>query len=235
MAGGILIIPDVHEEVAKVRRILKQFPNVLGRIWLGDFFDFFRSTEESTEETCELLNEILEGDDALCIGNHCNHYMFDNRNMRCSGFDHSRRIQIHSKVNVRRWRERAQLFHVRDDYYFSHAGFHPSLIPQGLEKEERLSWLMKRCQESVDRASAGEFPTFFRAGYSRGGDHPVGGPNWMDWSDFQEIPTMPQIVGHSKASKVRQKGDSYCIDTALRHVALLDNNVVTIVEVKNED
>ena len=231
----ILIIPDVHEDMAKVNRILAMYPD-LPRVWLGDFFDSFTSTEESTAETCKLLNTILESEDDLCIGNHCNHYMFDHWGMRCSGYDSNRKAQIRSSVDMDKWRERAKLFHAKGDYVLAHAGFHPSLLAKGLNKDERILWLKGRCEEAVERATRGEFPVFFEAGYSRGGGHPVGGPNWLDWSDFKEIATMPQIVGHSKRKEVRQKGASYCIDTALRHVAILDDetNTVEIVEVKDE-
>lgn len=226
-----LVIPDVHEDMAKVKRALAMFPD-LPRVWLGDFFDSFYSTSESVEETCDLLNTILDSEDDLIIGNHCNHYMFDHRYMICSGFDRDKRIHIRSKVDMAKWRKRAKLFHVREGYVLAHAGFHPSLLPK-LSREEVLPWLEKRCKDGVDLATAGQYPTMFHAGFARGGTHPVGGPNWMDWMDFEEIPALPQLVGHTKGRAIRQKGESYCIDTALRHVAILEDGNVEIVEVKD--
>lgn len=229
--GKLLIIPDVHEDIEGVKRIFDKFSDV-PKLWLGDFFDSFDSTEKSTQATCKLLNEILERGDLMCIGNHDVHYMFSNAQLRSSGYSMERREIIHSNVDVDYWRRHALLFHVREGYYLSHAGFHPSWFPNRLNAEERLGYLARKAVIAVDEAVNGKYPSLLHAGYARGGPHLVGGPTWMDWSDFEEIPTMPQIVGHTKRAQVRQKGESYCIDTQLKHVALIEDGKVEIVEVK---
>ena len=73
-----------------------------------------------------------------------------------------------------------------------------------------------------------------RAGWVRGGDQAKGGCTWLDWDEeFEDIPGVPQIVGHTIGKEPRWKGASLCLDTQLRHYAVIEDGKVTVKETPN--
>ena len=94
----------------------------------------------------------------------------------------------------------------------------------------------RRCgSAALDLAFNGDFHAMWSPGIARSGYAPVGGPTWLDWNQEFKATEVPQIVGHTIATKVRTKvhkpsGEtSYCLDTALRHVMWTDGEDVEIV------
>ncbi len=72
----------------------------------------------------------------------------------------------------------------------------------------------------------------FGAGWSRGGEYPVGGITWLDWYDeFEPISDYKQIVGHSRGKVPREKLGNWCLDTDLRHYGLITDGELSIHEV----
>lgn len=257
-----LIIPDIHERIDRLHKALDGHIEKADRVvFLGDHFDAFGPRNLARlGEICRFINGNIDGytiEDApgndntakvlpatFLLGNHDCHYFFDHNGFKCSGYDPVKHQFISANIPgviVEKFR----IFTRVGPYLVSHAGFTEATLPYAkLEVEE----------EAIRTALAGGFDPIFGAGRARGGWLPVGGPTWLDWSaEFEHIDDMPQIVGHTQGKDVRTKGTtkaeskvdpngditvdlglmSYCLDTALRNCAFVDEETgkVTIEEV----
>lgn len=257
-----LIIPDIHEKLDKLQIILNTYgPKVDAMTLTGDWFDKWGKFEApSVIRACAIINNLVDGryeveegkviPATLLVGNHDCHYLFSNDGFVCSGFDVRRREIITELIShdpIRKFK----LHHRIGAYLLSHAGYNYGNIHLANPDYDKLA---------IDEALAGKFPNIFAPGKARGGDAKIGGPTWQDWNyEFEHINTVPQIVGHTNGSRVRLKHDdhckakldvgstfidteaieecdcwpSYCIDTGLKHVAIIDDetNAVEIIEV----
>jgi predicted phosphodiesterase len=224
-----LVIPDVHENVPQLIKILKAYPQADEIVFLGDFFDTYNPSHKHLELTCELLESFNERDDVhLLLGNHDAQYRFPYKVFRCSGFD-EQKLQILKDVNM----NKLKLMHITQGWVLTHAGIHPSMLHPVLGLDE--NYMKLECLSAVLLACAGVDHPFMKAGVSRGGDAVYGGLTWLDWNEFEPIPGVNQIVGHSHSKKVRENSiatsQNFCIDTGLQHVALIVDGVVHIEEV----
>lgn len=220
-----LIVPDVHEDISTLMRIESRWMGDVDRVvMLGDFFDTFGSS--NVHEICEwILRHINDERFTWLFGNHDCHYVFDHPRFGCSGFKLHKRIIIHSMTMLRDgvWRKFKMWTEVPGvdgvPIVVSHAGFHPDTLQY---KAPNIQ------EEALALAFSGEFHPLWNAGAARGG-RGRSGVTWLDWEqEFTPISGMPQIVGHTKGRKVRTKEESYCIDTALNHVAIVEDGVVSI-------
>lgn len=212
-----LIIPDVHNDIAAVDQILTRETAVDSTVFLGDWFDsLWGEQSEVTRDTVLWLNNHAEIKNHTWLwGNHDVSYLHNRRSFRCSGWTQRKQDIIDYNL-TKEAKEKFQLYTTVGNYVCSHAGFHPltyHLRGQFLENEEQL----------------------LGAGRARGGFYKVGGPTWLDWKhEFVPIPGLNQIVGHTVGEEVRvakAKGSmNYCLDTQLKHYALVKDNEVEIKE-----
>jgi hypothetical protein len=226
--SSYVIIPDVHEQHERLRRILSDMKGAGRILFLGDMLDSF--VPGQTASMLALLTEILETDALFCLGNHDAHYLYGSRHLLCSGYSLRKRELIRQHPDlVREWKRRAQVYHELDGWVASHAGFHPTVIK---EVEESYG-LRIECGMALDQADRmGGNHTLLQAGFRRGGFHPVGGPLWLDWRDFEPVENFNQIVGHTnQPPEVRWNGQNVCLDTNLGHVALVTGPEHTDLEV----
>jgi hypothetical protein len=136
----------------------------------------------------------------------------------------------------------------------THAGVHPYIIGQYVLKHKRTfgkyivdNNLQLSTQEIIDRiikpateegledVKNNILNSWFEVGFARGGMQKVGGITWLDWQqEFQPIPDLNQIVGHSELRIPEQKSTrnsmNYCLDTKNRHIGILENGEFTYVE-----
>jgi hypothetical protein len=133
--------------------------------------------------------------------------------------------------------DKVKLFHWLEingkTWLFTHAGLNSYFVNpvKGMTKE----YLTELCEITMDRLNyEGVITELLAAGRRRGGRHPVGGLTWADARDFEYIPNINQIFGHTQNYEVRKivSPDSinFCIDTNLNHIAIVDDDGNIIVE-----
>ena len=243
-----MIIPDVHEQIEKVKKLLEKYPD-LWVVFLGDWFDSFANhglPTYNTFETCRWLREnILNPLYTFLWGNHDLHYAFPINAMCCSGWNGQKLsiIRNHLGDTKEGWKK-FKLFHwigepanndergnvENKEYLCTHAGLHPYLLNPVLgfgkkclaEMEEEALYKLRYEQQVVP---------LLLCGRGRGGPGRVGGVVWLDWDqEFTPIEGLNQIVGHTPGDAVRTKvvreegkvvSFNYAIDTHLKYVILV--------------
>lgn len=221
-----LLIPDIHTHVDIAIKMIQSEPHDRA-IFLGDWFDEFGDDQDIAAKTATRLEAAIEGrkDDIFLLGNHDVMYLFSESSAvtACSGFTEAKARAIRAAIDIKKVRERFRLYTEIDGYFISHAGLHPF----------HDKYMLRHNPETILAMLAeGKVAQCLRAGVSRGGNIRVGGIDWLDWNEFEPIPGMNQICGHTPAAEVRYRegkdSKNWCIDTQLRHYAVIDNGVVKI-------
>lgn len=205
---------------------------------LGDLYDTY-GDHHVAEMIAFAKAAIADERFTVLLGNHDCHYYFPSVGFACSGFTRSTKEAVQAQVTPDEIRK-LRIWTTVGPYAVSHAGFCEDTLH--LMKEEMH-------KEAIEQALAGtRVHPLFQAGRARGGPARVGGPVWLDWNyEFEHIDDLPQIVGHTVGKEVRREGsnrrhsveagvefDSYCLDTASRHAAWVDEETgeVSIIDVK---
>lgn len=241
----LLIVPDIHEDLSFLKSILAHedldsFDHV---VLLGDYFDpwgvanpgadLLRQVAETLLEMKQLLGERFH---MLC-GNHDLPYYA----LRPVCGENSGK----SNLVIAQWLrsttlERAEIINaiwdesfwnslkgavLLDGWLFSHAGVHSEWWPKGVsDPSVAYDSFQQRWHTAMDHIFVEAEDPIFGAGIARGGDFPYGGPLWLDWDDeFEDTLDFPQIVGHTRGAKLRQKGRSFCIDMEQKAYAILED------------
>jgi calcineurin-like phosphoesterase family protein len=220
-----LIVPDVHEKIVKLKRLLEYYDDVAWVIFLGDFLDSWDGLTEQTHETIKWLTENVHNEKyTFLLGNHDIHYAYPIEGIICSGYTRAKQKLVSASLNSKHW-NRFQLIAWAEGWLCSHAGLHPYTLPvQGYApavlkaEEDDTLWKLRYAQQ---------ISPWILPGRGRGGSGRVGGVDWLDWSqEFEPIEGLNQIVGHSFREHVRTRDTAgsrnYCIDTDLNHVALIE-------------
>lgn len=209
-----LIIPDVHQNIAKLKEILREPAD--RRVFLGDWFDDFGDTPAAARNTAAFLEDLmLDPANTFLYGNHDIPYAFpQSRRLLCSGFTLEKcRVLAPYMEKIR---AKFILSIEVEGWLCSHAGFHPDYA-QNIPAQ--CAAALKILRDDPTAA-----PFLLRAGWSRGGDQEWGGCTWLDWNDeFQPVPGIKQLVGHTQGHEVRQKGDNYCLDTRLSNFGIIED------------
>lgn len=223
-----LIIPDIHQDIPWLQKILQQAGDWDHCIFLGDYFDTRERPEDvaSIEETAQFIRDFAStqtGKVTFLWGNHDIPYLEAHRNWNgnerkalprtnagvpVSGIAVNKIFEILPPELVRTFR----LFHVINGYLLSHAGVAERFWPQSNQTSDSLSILEKEC-ESVLRQFHKQYSPLLAPGIARGGEEPVGGLTWQCWTEFADSLPLPQIVGHTRSQRgARQNGRSWCLD-----------------------
>jgi len=231
----ILIIPDVHEQVDKLAKILDDFKKY-PKIFLGDFFDKFGP--RNTKEIAILLKTSILHDpkNTVLFGNHDLQYAFpENTALKCSGFNFSSESQILSTLKKEDWDKMKFIHWINDTWVCTHAGIHPYFL-NAVTGIEYLKDPEKNNEWRND-LHAGICPAILRAGHTRGGFQRYGGITWLDWNrEFEPIRGTNQIVGHTISDSVKtnilnnefDEVESFNInlDTRLKNVILFHKSEI---------
>ena len=235
-AQRCLIIPDVHQDIGWVERILEKegtgnsAPDLI--VFLGDYFDSHRPSRlrAGVGDTCLWLNETqrrLGTRAVFLLGNHdiqyleakpvCDRYRTP-RHLRykCgSAFSHNAAKLIAKRLAPEFWQQ-ARLFVVVNGWLLSHAGVASAHWPASAATADSLLTLDASCRQALQSTlhPGTDAHPLLRAGIVRGGDSPVGGITWLDWdNEFQDALPLPQIVGHTvNPAGARRHGRSWCLD-----------------------
>lgn len=202
-----LIIPDIHHRWAEAEKIIASVKHD-EVIFLGDYFDDFGDTPEMVEETCDWLNASVKKATRIHLfGNHDQHYAYDYRSFRCSGYEQWKAILINDQVSRNTW-DKVKWYHVLDEtWLLTHAGLHKSHLPKDIQAlssdrplflKEIANFLDVELVAGFRKAANNESAWIFNAGRSRGGLFNVGGITWCDYErEFHPIAGLNQILGHT--------------------------------------
>jgi hypothetical protein len=250
-AQRCLVIPDVHQDIAWVERILTKEDSEAAKpdlvVFLGDYFDSRRSPKEhaGVAATCAYLEELRDrlGDRVIfLLGNHDVQYREARRaclarrtprNLRyqCgAAFSHSAARQIAKHLSARFW-SASRLSVIVNGWLLSHAGLSPRLLPFRATANDSLAALEQLEAEALQSIASATAPhPLLQAGLVRGGDAPIGGITWLDWDDeFEDALPLPQLVGHTLSREgARQHGRSWCLDGAQTCYGVLTEDFLQI-------
>lgn len=224
-----LIIPDVHQDIAWVDRILEKESGHDLVVFLGDYFDSRVPVKQRTgvAATCAHLNKLAAESNnraVFLLGNHdiqyleakpaCDHHRTPrNLHYKCgSAYSHAAAAKIAKGLTTEFW-SKSRLFTQVDGWLLSHAGIAFQFWPQGQSVDAALAALEKESAHALVTMKRGPHP-LLQAGKSRGGEAAIGGMTWLDWDEeFEDTLPLPQIVGHTPSNLgARQKGRSWCLD-----------------------
>ena len=222
--GRNLIIGDIHNKIDTARKIFLHWKDKVDTIFfLGDYFDSWNDNATMAENTAKFLRWLLDNhaDKArLIFGNHDTTYAAPQGgpDKGCFGHSKDKHAAVKKHLNLTHW-ARFELFYLVDGWYLSHAGItkhhfeHPI---HGLTHEQ----IDIRCKQAKQAALDGLHHPLLTIGASRGGFQPIGGITWADWhEDFEPVPGIKQIVGHTPVNKPQSKnaygtdsGESWNLD-----------------------
>jgi hypothetical protein len=232
-----LIIPDAHLKWRKVERILADEPHDQA-VFLSDMFDDYGDSPIANHEMAGKVAEWIRRGYTFVWGNHDMMYAFGGRFpvLRSGGWSPRKQAAIGSVLDSSDWNH-FQLHAWVDGWLVSHGGLHPCFLtslPAGKDKREYIDEELRTATRCLlggrhhplwlpgeDRYGTGEAP------------QRIGGITWMDWRSFREpIHGINQLCGHTFNREVRTliTSDSlnYCIDTGLRHYAVITDGVLEI-------
>lgn len=220
-----LVISDVHEQIDIVQRIKSQAGSVDHTVYLGDFLDSFY--DGGLTDTAEfIVSEAQNPNTTILYGNHDLPYVFPSVfGLKCSGHDPLKLIPLKEALVVARQHFKFVAF--IDGWVLTHAGFSKYMADKYLN-DDLDAHLLKVYRTLAE----GSLPELLRVGMSRGGNYKTGGITWLDWEEeFEPVPGVKQIVGHTRGKKPRWNGDNLCLDTNLKHYAIIEDGVVTTHDV----
>ena len=232
-----LIIPDVHDKIEIVERILDQesFDQLT---FLGDFFDDFTTGVKEAEQTARRVKSWL--DQGICLlGNHdlCYGWGRWNAGYMCSGFTQPKAKAIHSVLDWQDWKKFKLHCWVEGEtpWLITHAGFHKAFHRPAEDLRAVVDW---RCEQTLKslhgpvEIERGRGHSLLWIGQERGGRQPYGGILWCDCEMLDPPAGVNQLCGHTPRDYVREKsGPGYramCIDTNLRYYAVLEEGHLTV-------
>ncbi len=244
-----LILPDLHLKHLIAQRIVdRENPDKI--IFLGDFYDNFHDTPEMNVETAKWDKQMINDPRVTRIlGNHDCHYRFNNKPMRCSGYDWQKDTAINNVLTYEDW-DKCVWFTFCDGWLLTHAGLSQSLINSHAKSRDLHDWLIVESKQATHSARTyiGKH-WFYEAGRCRGGDAKVGGLVWCDLREFRSTPSINQIFGHTpndeplwehQHGKWIKDDDKYgpnrtgnlALDTHMQHYAIIDDGSVEINETR---
>lgn len=252
--GGILIIPDIHQDSQWVHRILSTAKPFRKIILLGDYFD----TKEghplhSIITTLIELKQTYGANIIMLMGNHdlpYTQYAYAARgkdytsrkpNDRASGYTSNQAQKIHKNLGYD-FLKTLKPFHWEEDILFTHAGLSPHWIAHLIYHDNLKQAINQFLQDTLQGGAIQPSPLLRESGYRRyhtegtpyrpdtyTGENKAGGILWQDFTDFEEIPGIRQIIGHTTHTEpqITTQG-SIALDTHQRHYALLQNGIISI-------
>jgi len=252
-----IIIPDLHNrtywvEQALASPILQPYDRV---VFLGDYFDDFYDTPKDAYNSATWLKQSLHKPNRVHLwGTHDLWYRFpSNPFAMASGNTYEKAYAINSVLTIDDW-NLIKSYHYEQNFLMTHAGVHPYLISKYVLENKQIfgkhivgDTLQLNTQEIVDQiikpateeafkdVSNNSMNIWFDIGFARLGTQKVGGIIWLDLDiEFQPIPGLNQIVGHSERlvpeQKSTQNSKNYCIDTKSQHIGILENGEFTYLE-----
>lgn len=224
-----LVISDIHNHVEWIEDFLsnQKYDKV---VFLGDYFDNFGDDFTDVLETSVWLKHSLKFENRVHLfGNHDMSYAFPNNDyLFCPGWSEEKSNAVNSMMSGEDWKK-LKLVEFVDGFALSHAGFHPALFRhpmKGMTQEH----VLKCCSTAMMEAESRQWSMYLQVG-TRMGQHGYGGCIWLDWSEFEPVQEIKQIVGHTPYINVREIDGNYCMDTRNKHVGIIEDGKVNFIEI----
>lgn len=257
-----IIISDLHNRINWVEPILSSstlqpYDKV---VFLGDYFDDFNDTPQDAENVARWLKQSIKKPNRIhLIGTHDLWYMFPyNRYIAASGNTEEKAYPIRSIMSDQDW-NKLYLYHYDQNFLMSHSGVHINLISQyvfdhldlfrgyinnkelQMNGQEIVDKIVKPATtEAINAVKEGHIHPWLDTGVARDGRQSAGGIIWLDWTyEFNPIPGLNQIVGHTEHRKPEEKhiiqrdtkiSMNYDLDTRNRHIGILENGTFTWIK-----
>lgn len=227
----VLFLSDIHQEYDKAEKIIAaESPDRI--VCLGDLFDsFYRLSEADVMGTINLYQKIVNNPaNIMLFSNHDIGYHYgDNPTIGCSGFSRSKKAKINSIITPNEW-DKIQWYCVVDDILCTHAGLSKTLVPEEYRANINsvCEFLDKEAIDANRYFRNRKSHWFWEAGQARGGRAPFGGILWNDFQyEYDPIPTIKSIMGHTSGTKVRAFNSVYkdhiCIDSEMFEYLTITN------------
>ena len=236
MPPKVIIIPDIHNKHDIAESIIGA-ESPCQTVFLGDYFDSVGDDARTAKGTAAWLAWSLGRKDRIhLVGNHDLHYMTDNPNFLCSGYSPEKKSTI-DQYDID-WTRLRLYFWIQHDWLCTHAGLsNRFFVLQQRGRLETVVDVLRRSDKDLkDLANVNVNHPFLQAGMLRGGRHSVGGLVWCDYEEFEDVPGVRQIFGHTRGPHVRHhaEGDAehYCIDTVLRNYAVYEDRQLSVRSVE---
>lgn len=223
-----LILPDIHNDFMKAEAIIDYVqPNTTH--FVGDYWDNFHDNPSQAFNTAIWLANRIKNhpEDTFGLGNHDMPYVWGLE--MCSGFTKEKAAAIDTTGHIELFREHLKLFTLVDFWLVSHAGLTKQLVPKN-EERQLFTWLSHECTRAKLNFKEGISHWSVKAGMDRGGRELWGGLTWCDYKNFRPIKGIKQVFGHTKGYLPRHNGDNHCIDTALKHYAIIEDGKLTVYD-----
>ncbi len=234
MSDTYLIIPDIHLKYSRVDKIVNSEGHDKVLV-MGDLFHDFHDTVDQNKKMAEWTKERLSDKKWIFIfGNHDCSHAYNNYLARCSGWEEDKQIAVDLVLKDEDWDKFVWYYWLDNDSLVSHAGLTNPLAKKILHKKPKLENVKSLLEQEALKATKAlknrQSHWFFRAGRSRGGGQDFGGLNWCDWSEFEPIEGINQLVAHTPDRRIRWKQNDVCIDTHLNHYGLWRDGRLTVKE-----
>jgi len=221
-----LIIPDIHNRVDWIEPFLisQKYDKV---VFLGDYFDDFGDSPKDAKIVAKWLQQSLQFKNRIHLfGTHDMWYRFPfNPCLLASGNTGAKSEAIKKILDEDDW-NLLQFYHFEQNHLLTHAGLHPSFVKNN-NPLDSLEILIDQAKIEIQE---GTIDPILDAGFARGGTNPFGGITWLDWyEEFESIPNLNQIVGHTEVKAPVEKSlfnsKNYCLDTKSRYIGILENGL----------
>jgi hypothetical protein len=218
-----LVIPDVHQDLAGVRKIfqlenLESFDEV---IFLGDWLDSFHEPPKvsSFKDTCLFLRDLVWNNKSnkmvFLVGNHDLAYIYNNKKSGyssivpsltywCSGVTKNKigtfRQVFHDKSLKDDWFiNNFKIAHKSQGWIFSHAGMVNRQIPYGHTIDKVIDEVLPDVWANFRNTLHSKNALISAVGTVRGGQDNTGGLLWLDYYSefFPSADIGKQVFGHS--------------------------------------
>lgn len=237
----ILVAPDIHLK----HNILQNFLNECDYdklICLGDYFDDFGDNELENKDTANWLKNSLTNPKHIHLfGNHDLPYFSDGNRFFCSGFSFSKNKAVNSVMKPEDW-NKIKTFHLqkinKQPWLFTHAGLTATLFSKYINSIDNIRDRLN-VEEKIFKNHKPPVWTA-RVGTMRGGGMPKGGIFWCDIREFEEIPKLNQMFGHTPTNSIggpleplELSDGNWAVDTHLWYIMHIHRNgIVTPVELR---
>jgi hypothetical protein len=205
----MIFIGDLHGDLEAFEKILITFPRE-EIVLLGDILDsFVFSVEQQIRLLQRVLEEISKGKVECLLGNHEYSYLLPNE--RCSGFNPATAAHmIHLQNDIWKYFDPfIWLDYDEKKILITHAGLTKPLWESA--SDPILDDIPNILDSWIKDIRTGSSP-WLQCGKIRGGFSAVGGPIWCQYpNEFEEIPGLIQVFGHTRQEFLNLKEPTFCL------------------------
>jgi hypothetical protein len=184
---------DVHGDREFLDRFIASFVKDYHLIFVGDYVDSFNESVANQIYCLDTVLDLICGRKATALlGNHELSYLMHDIH-GASGWNAV--TDTHIMLRRKQMLRLLKWFHYIPEFncLVTHAGLSNKLLGQfNLDRSNLIDKLTEMTENRMDRNSL-----FSLIGMARGGMSKCGGPMWCDTKEFEDIPYINQVFGHS--------------------------------------